>query len=521
MAERKRDWDVHTGWEKRIRVDFGSIGPNHVRWSDWTYKERDIVARKVHEAKLISDTHGSRSKRMQEWAKENAPIMIGFARDGKPMPDWAHADYRESGIPEHVKVVWHQPDNADVGDWIYSEKPFPEYEDTVAGPPTGTEPVEPAWSAVPETEPLDDGNMHSKFGGVISYKERPNGDHVASDGTVISTRESRAKEDIPQWKKFEVGRLEEVDGQIIPGPNALPKDEEQYGENVKLTNIHKTRKVEATHAEQDSLVDKMRVYAQEVRPNSPNHQTRWQRALIALGDVGPKGMSPMTLAEAKALRDRGWKRWIPVVDAMGALAPPESAPETAAAAPEAAPEPEATPAPEVEGEWRLKPTANYGKVPPKPGATGWYTRRVAWLPDWYWALPEITHEEAEAQKVNGKASVAPMNYIYTKKGVGIVGRLKRSPERTDLPIWTKDEAAAYYTRIGIKMRSVTWLDGHLMTRKGYSTTGDNRGEPIARAADEDYEAAHRVVSVPNEMADAIAAGDWDAVQRLAEAKSKE
>ena len=43
---------------------------------------------------------------MEDWAKEHAPIMIDFARDHKPMPDWAHADYRESGIPEHVKVVW-------------------------------------------------------------------------------------------------------------------------------------------------------------------------------------------------------------------------------------------------------------------------------------------------------------------------------------------------------------------------------------------------------------------------------
>ena len=143
MSTRKRDWDVHTGWEKRIKVDFGSIGPNHVRWSDWTYKERDIVARKVHEARLVSDNHGPRSKRMEAWAKEHEPIMIGFARDRKPMPDWAHADHRESGIPEHVKVVWHQ------GDWAYSEKPFPEYEDPVAGPPTGTKPVDPAWSAVP------------------------------------------------------------------------------------------------------------------------------------------------------------------------------------------------------------------------------------------------------------------------------------------------------------------------------------------------------------------------------------
>ena len=45
----KQDWDVETGWEKRIKVDFGSLGPNHVRWSHWTYKERDIVARKIHE----------------------------------------------------------------------------------------------------------------------------------------------------------------------------------------------------------------------------------------------------------------------------------------------------------------------------------------------------------------------------------------------------------------------------------------------------------------------------------------
>ena len=138
MSERKRDWDVRTGWEKRVKVDFGSIGPNHVRWSDWTYKERDIVARKVHEAKLISDAHGNRSKRMEAWAKENEPIMIGFKRDGQPMPDWAHADYRPSGVPEYVQVVWDQPDRAGKGDWAYDP------------PAPWTDPgEEPAWSAIP------------------------------------------------------------------------------------------------------------------------------------------------------------------------------------------------------------------------------------------------------------------------------------------------------------------------------------------------------------------------------------
>ena len=138
MSNRTRDWDVRTGWEKRIKVDFGSIGPNHVRWSDWTYKERDIVARKVHEAALISDAHGPRSKRMADWAKENEPVMIGFARDHGPMPDWAHADYRESGVPGYVKVVWLQPDITGPGEWVY-DPPAPW---TDKG-------EEPAWSAVP------------------------------------------------------------------------------------------------------------------------------------------------------------------------------------------------------------------------------------------------------------------------------------------------------------------------------------------------------------------------------------
>ena len=46
--------------------------------------------------------------------------MIGFARDGKPMPDWAHAGFRDSGVPEHVKVVWkrQRPDDpASPADW--------------------------------------------------------------------------------------------------------------------------------------------------------------------------------------------------------------------------------------------------------------------------------------------------------------------------------------------------------------------------------------------------------------------
>ena len=234
----KRDWDVITGWEKRIKVDYGSIGPNHVRWSHWTFKERDIVARKIHEITLINETEGNRSRAAEDWRRENEPILIDFARDHKPMPDWAHADYRESGVPEYVKVVWDQPDTAGPGEFAYDPP----------GPWEAGE--EPEWSSKPKDTDYNPeeivgletkGKMDPKFNNVVSYKVRPNGDHVATDGTIISTKENRAKEDVPQWKKFELGRLEIFDNVVIPGPNALPKDEEQYGKNRELTNIHKTR----------------------------------------------------------------------------------------------------------------------------------------------------------------------------------------------------------------------------------------------------------------------------------------
>ena len=226
MSEKKRDWDVETGWEKRLKVDFGSIGPGHPRWSHWTYKERDIVARKVHEIELINQTQGNLSRDADEWRKENAPIMIDFARDHKEMPDWAHADYRESGVPEHVEVIWKRDDPNDMnslGNWAYDPP----------GPWEKGE--EPPWSAKIK-DPEYTGYMDPKYGGVLSYTEnRETGDRFDTSGNLISTRESRAKEDIPNWQKFEVGRLEDVDGHWVPGPNALQKDIDQYGHNVAKT----------------------------------------------------------------------------------------------------------------------------------------------------------------------------------------------------------------------------------------------------------------------------------------------
>ena len=460
MTERKRDWEVVTGWEKRIKVDYGSIGPNHVRWSDWTYKERDIVARKVHEIHGLQKMHGPRSKRAADWAMENAPIMTGFARDEQPMPPWAHAEYRESGVPEYVQVAWKRddPNNpASHGDWAYDppgpwSDPGPEpawsarpmdagydpnnaYVPPVSGPsPEGytvnelewrgstlvlpvtdivypadkdellgmvqsqdstrpgwvtMSPLEALGSGLPSTrtetvrnatalafkvpdsysiekheaaefklyfrksnggaqrpeytdytmtipERPDEvfglqtkGNMDPKFGGRVSYRTAANGDHIATDGTVISTRESRAQEDVPQWRKFELGRLEILDNVVIPGPNALPKDQRQYGENVKLTNRYKVqqRQSDATHFPMGdperimpddpnfTALEKALSWAKETR-HGPQHQARWSKVAAALG--ADNGYPPMSLHEAEGLWERfnRNKRWSMAVNAI-------------------------------------------------------------------------------------------------------------------------------------------------------------------------------------------------------------
>ena len=555
MTERKRDWDVITGWEKRIKVDFGSIGPNHVRWSDWTHKERDIVARKVHESALISKDHGPRSRRMEDWAKENAPIMIGFSRDGGPMPDWAHAEYRPSGVPEYVQAKWHQPDIFGPGEWIYDPPA-----------PWGDPGEEPAWSARPMDGDHDpnaayerpeiigletEGSLDPKFGGVVSYKTMANGDHVATDGTVISTAESRAKEDVPQWRKFELGRLEILDNVVIPGPAAEPRDISQYGANVKLTKRHKVEKPAAKIMPNDpdhTPLEKAQNWAAETH-HGVAHQDRWNRVAAALG--ADNGYSPMTMTEVTEQWNRFGRnpRWTMAMEALetdgedlvavnryreSAGLPPmkksqqeklrEALVDINAREDVVVKEfnAESQTLEEIQGkpskpvpQYRIQGTMNYGPDVPKPGATGWYTRRAEWLPKWYWDLPAITDDEAKAQGATSRANVAPLNYIYHRKGVGILGRLKPAPEREDLPIWTKAQADAYYARKGIKMRSRQWLDGHLMQQPGYTDNGQGHGKFVARAASPEYEAAHEVVAVPNAMAEAIAAGDWAEVARLA------
>ena len=57
---------------------------------------------------------------------------------------------------------------------------------------------------------------------VISYREDKDGNHWDRYGNLLSTRESRAKAGPPQWKRFECGRLEEVDGHTVSAVRTQP-----------------------------------------------------------------------------------------------------------------------------------------------------------------------------------------------------------------------------------------------------------------------------------------------------------
>ena len=164
-----------------------------------------------------------------------------------------------------------------------------------------------------------EGKMDPKYGGVISYKTMPNGDHVDQFGDVISTRESRAKEDIPQWKKFEIGRLEILDNVVIPGPNALQKDIDQYGENIKLTKRHKVSPPKPTKIMPDdpnyTPLEKALNWAAETH-HGHQHQEKWNRVAAALGaDNGYIPMTPEEVEEYWNQHNRN-KRWTMAIEAL-------------------------------------------------------------------------------------------------------------------------------------------------------------------------------------------------------------
>ena len=82
-------------------------------------------------------------------------------------------------------------------------------------------------------------------------------------------------------------------------------------EGVKL--ILAQKQAEENNDQRTVLILKMKQYVLESH-HGWEHQERWRRALAALGE--DTGREPMDIYEARDYRNRGWKRWIPVVKAM-------------------------------------------------------------------------------------------------------------------------------------------------------------------------------------------------------------
>lgn len=61
------------------------------------------------------------------------------------------------------------------------------------------------------------------------------------------------------------------------------------------------------------LVQTMEDYCFE-EPSDSDHAVRWRRAMAGFGQQN--GHDPMTAAEAQTYADRGWKRWVPVAEAL-------------------------------------------------------------------------------------------------------------------------------------------------------------------------------------------------------------
>ena len=510
-AEGRMDWDTITGWEKRIKVDFGSLGPNHPRWSNWTYKERDIVARKVHESALIAQDHGARSKKMEDWAKEHEPIMVDFARDHKPMPDWAHADYRESGIPEHVKVVWKRENPSDMtskADWAY-DPPYP-----------WEEGEEPAWSA-----PVAEISQSDKLrAALLEANERPD--------VVV-------KELNPKTGQLEVIQETKVTTKIMPS-------------DTRFTDLQKAMNWAAeTH-------------------HGKAHQNRWNRVAATMG--ADNGYDPYSYDEVKEIWERFNKnaRWTVAINWFDVEdenveemhhyhnAPPCQRHYTAE---------------EFEKSWNQKPQIVnvegwdfqmiicpatqeplYQLDGKEHSSVTWAYENGNWITktafdsepqpkgneepvqkevtDRTWDTNEVpsvllatlegmTEKEANEFYAQYKGdtiewvtqrepSVGPHTIsVLFHNGKLAYKKASRFSEFKHLPFWTKEQAEDYFINV-MKVGSYSRrsLDGHWNTVKGYCKP--NTVEPIALAATQGMEHVEKLLNK------AVRENDWTRVAQLAE-----
>ena len=139
---------------------------------------------------------------------------------------------------------------------------------------------------------------------------------------IVSTKKQREEwHNEAVWLRLENGRLNDMNGFNIPGPNANDKDWKEYGQNVVPSKAYKTRPHLLEEAkkrgfvEEDESTSKEEVQRIKIMPDDPNftplekalnwageakhgpeHQDRWRQISVSLG-APIKGVEAMPLVD--------------------------------------------------------------------------------------------------------------------------------------------------------------------------------------------------------------------------------
>ena len=167
---------------------------------------------------------------------------------------------------------------------------------------------------------------------------------------IVSTAKQREEwHNEAVWKRLENGRLNDLNGYTIPGPNANDKDWKEYGANVEKSGAGKTRPHLVEEAKRRGLIESKEVKPAKIMPDDPRftaaekaanwaseaqhgqgHVSRWNRVAAALGV--DNGFNPMSAEEI----EKWWhhhnknKRWTVALEAVNSI---EAVEEEAAADP--------------------------------------------------------------------------------------------------------------------------------------------------------------------------------------------
>ena len=226
--------------------------------------------------------------------------------DELPVMDWTPPAFLANNLPpgSHYarEAVWHEEERTGkraMSDYmmntqlpydarVYGRRkgegiPLTEYQEKVLA--AGGWPYPDASGTEGEgSDGQRDGVVSSGNGNISRSASDSSGTHT------VGTEDGKAESPEIDPKANNVGAAAEVDGDV--------KD---------------IIRSQALRKKYETLISAIRSYTAEQPSRSP-HVIRWRRVLSSLGVEN--GYDPMTADEAQTYADKGWKRWIPVVEAL-------------------------------------------------------------------------------------------------------------------------------------------------------------------------------------------------------------